>query len=696
MNTRQFILNLSAELLIDSFAGGGGASTAIEMALRRHVDHAINHDAQALGMHRINHPQTVHHCEDVWAVDPQKVCAGRSVGYAHFSPDCTDFSKAKGGKPRRKKIRGLAWVILKWAGLVRPRVISLENVEEFQGWGPVLANGKRCPKRIGKTFRKFVGQLRKLGYVVEWRELRACDYGAPTIRKRLFLIARCDDKPIVWPKATHYATKAECREHGGKLWRSVSECIDWRLPCPSIFLSKEEARPWRCKRPLVTPTLRRIAKGIGRFVLHNAEPFLVSLTHQGGDRVESISEPMKTITGAERGEKALISPTLINAANTKTTGRGPNTWPATEPLRTITAAPGFALTEATLAPLITEHAQSGNQRTMPADEPLRTLCAGVKGGHFAVVTGSLVQTGYGEREGQEPRAMDVQQPLGTIVGTGKHAVVTGTLVNTCNGKFDDAPSRAVDPQQPLPTITGVQKHAFAAASLVKLRGDNIGSQVDEPMHTISAGGTHHGVVAAVLAQHNGGFNTVDARPVDQPISAITGTGSQQQVVAASLAAYFGTEKDGQAVTEPLRTVTTKARMAQVESTAVQPLTPEQEAGARRVASFLREHGVEFEGEFATVAGGWVIIDIGMRMLTPRELVRAQGFPDTYIIDKAWLINPANGNLHEVTLTKEQQIRMCGNSVSPPVLAALVSANVPELALPPEPKRRRHKPQAIDA
>ena len=520
MSARQFILNLSAELLIDSFAGGGGASTGIEMALGRHVDHAINHNAEALGMHRINHPQTIHYCEDVWAVDPQEVCAGRPVGYAHFSPDCTDFSKAKGGKPRRKKIRGLAWVILKWAGLVRPRVISLENVEEFQGWGPVLANGKRCPKRIGKTFRKFVRQLRELGYVVDWRELRASDYGAPTIRKRLFLIARCDGKSIIWPKPTHYATKAEAREHGGKLWRSVAECIDWDLPCPSIFLSKKEARAWRCKRPLVLPTMRRIAKGIGRFVLNTTNPFLVKLSspfitehaNASNQRNMRANEPLRTVCAdVKGGHFAVVSPTLaptlVNAANTKTTGRGPNTWGVEEPLRTITSAPGFA-----------------------------------------VVTGSLVQTGYGEREGQEPRAMD-------------------------------------------------------------------------------AG-------------------------------------------------------------EPLRTVTAKARMAHVQSTVVHPLTPELEAGARRVAAFLREHGVEIEGEFATVAGGWIIVDIGMRMLTPRELFRAQGFPETYIIDKAWLINPAKSALREVTLTKEQQIRMCGNSVSPPVLAALVKANVPELALPPEPKRRR--------
>lgn len=657
MSARQFILNLSAELLMDSFAGGGGASTAIEMALGRHVDYATNHNAHALGMHRINHPQTVHYCEDVWAVDPVEVCAGRPVGYAHFSPDCTDFSKAKGGKPRRKKIRGLAWVILKWAGLVRPRVISLENVEEFQGWGPVLANGKRCPKRVGKTFQKFVQQLRDLGYEVEWRELRACDYGAPTIRKRLFLFARCDGKPIIWPKATHYATKEEAKQNNGKLWRPVAECINWELPCPSIFLSKEEARPWRCKRPLVKPTMRRIARGIGRFVLNTADPFLVSLTHQGG------------------GEKALVAPALVNAANSKTTGRG--------------------VVSGKLAPFVTEHANASNQRNMPADEPLRTICADVKGGHFALVSGTLVQTGYGERDGQEPRAMDVQKPLGTIVGTGKHAVAAASLIR----HFGKSVGQPVS--EPAPTVMsdGAGKSGLLAASLVKLRGDNIGSPVTEPMHTVSAGGTHHGVVAALLVQANGGFNTVDARPVDQPISAITGTGSQQQLVAASLAAYYGSEADGQPVSDPLRTVTAKARLAQVESTVAHPLTPEQEAGARQVAAFLREHGVEFDGEFATVAGGWIIVDIGMRMLTPRELYRAQGFPETYIIETAWLIHPQTGALQEVNLTKEQQIRMCGNSVSPPVLAALVKANVPEMGIPPERSkrsRRNNKPQAIAA
>lgn len=282
------------ELIVDSFAGGGGASLGIEMALGRSPDIAINHDAEALAMHAVNHPNSLHLCEDVWAVDPKKACAGRRVGLMWLSPDCKHHSKAKGGKPVDKKIRGLAWVAVKWAKAVKPRVICLENVEEFEDWGPLLENGRPCPLRKGFTFRRFVRQLENCGYVVEHRELVAADYGSPTTRKRLFLIARSDGQPVTWPEPTHAKTPAP----GLLPWHTAAECIEWSLPCPSIF---------ERVRPLADNTLRRIARGMKRYVIKAAQPFIVPLTHHGERRVHPMDEPMPTVTGAHRGEHALVA-----------------------------------------------------------------------------------------------------------------------------------------------------------------------------------------------------------------------------------------------------------------------------------------------------------------------------------------------------------------------------------------------------
>lgn len=281
----QFLLDIAPELIIDNFAGGGGASCGIELALGRHVDIAINHDPEAVGMHAMNHPQTEHHCESVWDVDPLDLVKGRPVGLAWFSPDCKHFSKAKGGKPRDKKIRGLAWVAMRWAALVRPRVIFLENVEEFKTWGPLLEDGNPCPQRKGDTFRSFVRQLQEKGYVVDWRELRACDFGAPTIRKRLFLIARCDGKPIVWPEPTHGApTSAAVLAKQRKPWRTAAECIDWSIQCPSIF---------ERTKPLAEATQRRIARGLRRYVIDSADPFIVKL--QQNSIGQPLGEPLHTV-----------------------------------------------------------------------------------------------------------------------------------------------------------------------------------------------------------------------------------------------------------------------------------------------------------------------------------------------------------------------------------------------------------------
>jgi DNA (cytosine-5)-methyltransferase 1 len=361
------------ELIVDSFAGGGGASLGIQWALGRSPDIAINHDKEAIALHAANHPDSLHLAEDVWKVDPVEACAGRPVGLMWLSPDCKHFSKAKGGKPVSKRIRGLAWVATRWAAAVKPRVIVLENVEEFRTWGPVLPDGKPCPMRRGQTFKAFVRKLERLGYTVEWRELRACDFGAPTIRKRLFLVARSDGQPIEWPTPTH--------GKGRSLpWRTAAECIDWSLNCPSIFLTKAEARAIGVKRPLAPATMRRIARGIKKFVLDNPHPFIVGVGGRQGQSPErSVEKPLQTITA--KADSAIV------------------------------------------VPFITEHANASSPRSMPVQEPLRTQCANVKGGHFAVVA-PFLKPRYGENPndrgglGQAPRVRSLEEPMPVIVPTG--------------------------------------------------------------------------------------------------------------------------------------------------------------------------------------------------------------------------------------------------------------------------------------
>ncbi|WP_315128028.1 DNA cytosine methyltransferase, partial [Comamonas antarctica] len=335
-------LAFPGELIIDNFAGGGGTSTGLEAAFGRPVDIAINHDPQALAMHALNHPHTQHLCESVWEVDPIKVTRNQPVALVWLSPDCKHFSKAKGGTPVAKHIRGLAWVGMRWIALCKPRVLMLENVEEFQDWGPLIidaeGNARPCPRRKGKTFESFVRQLRAHGYTVDWRELRACDYGAPTIRKRLFLIARRDGLPIVWPEASHAEPTSRAVLAGKQAaHRSAAECIDFDLPAESVFGRKKS---------LVPNTMRRVAKGLWRHVLTSASPFIVGV---GGRMGQS----------PERSVRA--------------------------PVQTITSKADSCVAQPTLAPYLTEHANASTQRTMAADEPLRTICAQVKGGHFSVV-----------------------------------------------------------------------------------------------------------------------------------------------------------------------------------------------------------------------------------------------------------------------------------------------------------------------
>lgn len=536
------------ELVVDNFAGGGGASMGIELALGRPVDIAINHDIDAIRMHEVNHPHTKHYCESVWDIDPVKVTDGRPVGLAWFSPDCKHFSKARGGTPVSKKIRGLAWVALRWAATVRPRIIILENVEEFTTWGPVRAdadgNVYPCPKRKGQTFNAFKNALQRHGYVVEHRELRASEHGTPTIRKRLFLIARCDGQPISWPEPTHGP--------GLLPYRTAAECIDWSLPCPSIFLSKEEGRAQSVRRPLADATMRRIAAGIMRFVVNNPAPFIVN---------------------TRNGERA---------------GQSPRVRGASEPFWTVTAQGSqHGVVMPVLAPFITEHAQAANQRNMPADSALRTQCAEVKGGHFALVSAFLAKHYTGVV------GADVRDPVPTVTTIDHNALVSATLVGAGGPSYSGKPT-PVD--QPIGTIPTENHRAVVTSHLVKLRNNQFGQAVTEPIPTLTPGGGRVGEVRAFLVK------------------------------------YYSEGGQWQDLAEPMHTIPTKDRIGLVM----------------------------VKGE------PYQIVDIGMRMLTPRELFNAQGFPADYVIEH---------DGHGKAFTKTAQVARCGNSVCPPLAAALVRANM---------------------
>ena len=372
---------LDGEIIIDSFAGGGGASTGIELALGRIVNVAINHDPAAIRMHEANHPYTEHYQASVWDVDPETVCRGRPVALAWFSPDCKHFSKAKGAALVDRKIRGLAWIVLRWAAKVRPRVIILENVEEFQTWGPVR-KGKPVKKLAGTTFQKFIGQLRALGYTVEWRELVAADYGAPTTRRRLVLIARCDGRAIVWPERIH-APRDSAEVRSGKLlpWRSAAEIIDWSLPCPSIFATKDEISERygiSAVRPLADNTLRRIIRGVDKFTIKSGAPFIVECSHSGDGHVAPLtmtntsnsvgapaSEPMNTVRTGGGGGQMLLSPSLIQYHTEKTDGA--RAAGLDKPICTVDASNRYGLTCANLV----EYYSAG--RPLDAQEPMHTV-----------------------------------------------------------------------------------------------------------------------------------------------------------------------------------------------------------------------------------------------------------------------------------------------------------------------------------
>ena len=652
-------LDFGSELIIDNFAGGGGTSTGLEQAFGRPVDIAINHDPEALAMHAANHPHTIHLCESVWDVDPIKVTDNRPVGLVWLSPDCKHFSKAKGGKPVEKRIRGLAWVTLRWAAKCKPRVIMLENVEEFKTWGPLLVeadgSAKPDPAKKGKTFDSFIRQLRAHGYTVDYREMRGCDHDTPTIRKRFFLVARRDGIAIKWPEPTHGAPDS-IGVRAGKLlpYRTAAECIDFSLPCPSIF---------ERDKPLAPATLRRIAKGIMRYVVDAADPF------------------------------------IVNTANSKTTGRAPNVWETAEPLRTITSAPGFSVVSPTIVPVT----HQGGDRTESIGEPFRTI-TGAHRGEKALGVATLVQVGYGEREGQAPRALDIEKPLGTVVGAAaKHALVEAELVPFVMTNTTGHPGAGAN--MPVPTITAAGNQAVATAFLAKHYTGVVGSDLADPIGTITAC-DHHSLVTAFLTEHANASNQ-RVMPADEPLRTICAQvrGGHFSMVSAHIT-KFRTGATGSDMNMPLPTITAgpkenpagaphalgivTSNMIKLRGTSTAAGTDEPlgtvSAGGQHhaeVRAFLlsyygTDQAPEIDGPLATVTSrdrfglvtihgqDYQIVDIGLRMLQPRELFRAQGFPEDYIIGD----DPAQG----LKLTKSAQVRMCGNSVCPPMAKALILAN----------------------
>ena len=561
------------------------------MATGTSVDIAINHDPEAIRMHRTNHPGTRHYCESVWDVDPVKACGGHPVALAWFSPDCRHFSKAKGGKPKDKKIRGLAWVALRWAALARPRVIMLENVEEFKTWGPLNRGHRPIKAKQGMTFRKFVSQLQELGYQVEYRELVAADYGAPTMRKRFFLIARSDGRPIVWPEPTHAPAGSLEAEAGTRLpYVGAYTQIDFSLPCPSIFDTAEEIREKygvRAVRPLAGKTMERIARGIKKFVLENAEPFIIPIGYGEKEgqppRIHGIRNPLPTVVG--NGKHYLCSPYLIQTGQT-----------------------GFAA-----------------DRSKDVRMPLSTI---VGKNEHCLVAPSLIQCKYDNAPG------DIQKPLGTITTVGSHLLMEPMLIQYHSETAKDE-VRGQGIKDPIMTVDGSNRYGLVASFLGQYYDGGYkgaGDDIKNPLPTVTSI-DHNSICAATLIQMN---NHCDGRDIGQPLPTITAGDGHFAEVRAFLIKYYG-DCTGQDIKEPLDTVTTRDRFGLVTI-----------------------QGVDYR-----------IVDIGLRMLEPRELYGCQGFPEDYIIDRdySWKNYP-----------RSEQVRRCGNAVCPPVPAALVRANLPELCV----------------
>ncbi len=678
-------------LIVDSFAGGGGASTGIEIALGRSPDIAINHNPAALALHAANHPETLHLSANVYRVDPLDYLAGRHIGLMHFSPDCKHFSKAKGGKPVERNIRDLAWIIPGWIERIqksggRVDVVTMENVEEFKDYGPLVQTDRGLmpdPERKGESYRKWVKALKRLGGKLESRELRACDYGAPTIRKRLFVIIRFDGKKIVWPEPTHGRPDDPDVIAGKKLpWRTAAECIDWSLPCPSIFDSSAEIMEkhgLRAVRPLADNTMARVARGMKRYVLDVKRPFLVQTGYGEREgqapRAMSVDDPLGTVV-AGGVKHAVIAPS-ISRFNTGATGSD-----LREPAPTITAnsyikRPGGAAPLGVIAPHLMTMRNSGKPFN-GADEPAHTITAG--GAGLTVVAPVLTHA----QQGGAVRPADA--PHHTICASTKdqNAIIIPTLVG-CGERAGQSRPRSGD--EPTATITAKADGCVAVAFVAQHNNDsrrdggaNPGRAADEPVSTVTATGAQQGVISAFISRQ---FGTSTGHGMEEPNGTITADGGGKSVlVSPFLHAYYGVDQDTPEG-EPFHTITTKPRFSHVESElSAPPFTEAQEGRAREVAAFLRAHGFWDQREFVTIeiAGeAFVVVDIGMRMLTPRELYNAQGFPGDYVIDGGWQEDADGGKPVWIEFPKSVQVSCVGNSVSPPPYAAIVAVNCSDLA-----------------
>lgn len=630
------------EMIVDLFAGGGGASTAIKLATGRHPDVAVNHDPNAVALHAANHPGTTHYCCDVFEVDPVQACSDahgnlRPVGLLWASPDCTHHSKARGGKPADKKIRALAWVVVKWASKVKPRCIFLENVEEFQDWGPLGDDNRPIKERRGEIFRTWVSQLEALGYAVEWRELVAADYGAPTTRKRLFLVARRDGRPIVWPEKTH-ASRAKLKapslfDAPMKPWRAAAEIIDWNLPCPSIFGRKKALAP---------KTQKRIAKGIKKFVIEAKSPFIVPVINGtwNPDRSWSAQDPLRTVTASNGGDYAVVAPHLDRAFGKTTPGD------VADPLATVLSKPKDGVAAAHITKFRAESTGAD------AGEPLPTVTANsyVKRPGCGVPLAPVLA--HVTKFSENSVGTDPSDPLHTaMAGAPRHGLVTAHL----GRQFGTAVGR--DMAEPHPTVMtdgAGGKSYVATACIDKYYATGVPSDCAEPLDTATAK-ARFGLTSAFMEQANTG---VIGHEASAPVSTILAAGSHQRSVQLSLEALEG--EPGSRRAEVLAFL----REHFGDPTDAERADPLATAQARLRFGLVIVPNAEGVGEV------WQIADIGMRMLTPRELYGAQGFPADYVIDRT-----ADGR----PLTKTAQTRMAGNSVSPPPAAALIAANDPLLS-----------------
>lgn len=648
--------SLFDEIIVDNFAGGGGASTGMELATGRTVAIAINHDPDAILMHKTNHPYTEHLQASVWDVDPEQVCRGRSVGLAWFSPDCKHFSKAKGSALVDKKIRGLAWIVLRWAAKVRPRVIILENVEEFVTWGPVR-KGKPVKKKAGQTFHKWKSQLKALGYEVEYKELVAADYGAPTTRKRLVIVARCDGRPISWPEPTH-AHRDHWKVKSGKLlpWVSAAEIIDWTIPSYSIFASLEELKEKygiNAVRPLAQNTMRRTIRGVDKYTIKSGSPFIIECNHKGDGHAFDLGEPVNTITGKYTG--GVCEPVMSPFTFGNTTGSAGA--PVAEPVHTVTTAGNQVLGAPIMAPFT--FSNTGGSVGSPSCDPVHTIRTA--GGQILASANlmSIGQTGGGDR------IRDIREPSPTTVTKQEACIVAANMIQYHTEKTDAV--RANDVSEPIPTIDTSNRYGLTAANLIEYYGNGQPLSVEKPLHTVVSH-DREAIVSAHISKYFGG---VVGEEITAPLPTVT-TIDHNALTAAHVVKFKGTNL-GQHPNDPLQTVTTSAGEFAACQVYLAKADGQDLMHWPKIRELLNKHCgyslADDEVLLLRICGVYCFIaDISLRMLTPRELYNAMGFPSDYVIDRDY-----KGNVYG----KTKQVARCGNAVCPPMATAVVLANLPE-------------------